>query len=61
MRGRKRADTGFQWLTVHRHDCWTAKEGEEIDESRAREVMAEPNGRGCSMCGTDYWFGTNSR
>lgn len=51
---RRAYDSDIQRTTVHRADCWGAKEGQEIaSEQEARAAMSQPGARGCTLCGTD--------
>ncbi|MFE7752141.1 DUF6233 domain-containing protein [Streptomyces sp. NPDC057428] len=44
----------IQPTTVHRADCWGAREGEEITSvEEARAALSRPGARGCVLCGTD--------
>ncbi|MER6240021.1 DUF6233 domain-containing protein [Streptomyces clavifer] len=47
-------DSEVKRTTVHRSDCWGAREGEEVgSEDEARTAMVRPGARGCVLCGTD--------
>ncbi|WP_206431898.1 DUF6233 domain-containing protein [Streptomyces sp. ADI97-07] len=48
---RRAYDSPVQPTTVHRSDCWGAREVGSLEEARA--AMAQQGARGCILCGTD--------
>ncbi|MET8747275.1 hypothetical protein [Streptomyces sp. NPDC004728] len=54
MKERRPYDSDAQHTTVRWADSWCADAGWDVEsEQEAREAMALPGARGCSVCGTD--------